>query len=383
MASGDQRPHRVLFLIRQLEIGGAERQLLTLVRGLPCDRWEPTVVTMYRSGGLAEEFAKVPGLRVVSLDKQGRYDLIDFGNRLRRIIQEVRPDVVHGYMYGANEIALVAGLLAGIPVVWGIRVSAMDFGRYNRWTHSVFKAGLMASRLVDLVIANSEAGLRHHEAIGLRGRRHLVIPNGIDVTRFQRDDAAGLRWRQSLHFSADDFVISMIGRFDPMKDHATFFRVVAELRKKGLSARFVCIGEGSEVQTERVHRECAECNVADIVTFAAPSTNPVAIYSGSSLIVSTSAFGEGFPNVIGEAMACEVPCIGTDTGDSARVIGNTMWVLQPGDALGITAAVERIFGLPLDARVTLGREARQRIESEFSVARLVQLTEDALQSVVR
>lgn len=383
MASSDQRPRRVLFLIRQLEIGGAERQLLTLVRGLPRERWEPTVVTMYRSGGLAEEFAKVPGLRVVSLDKQGRYDLAGFGKRLRRVIQETRPDVVHGYMYGANEIALVAGLLAGIPVVWGIRVSAMDFGRYNRWTHSVFKAGLMASRLVDLVIANSEAGLRHHEAIGLRGRRHLVIPNGIDVSRFQRDDAAGLRWRQSHQFSADDFVISMIGRFDPMKDHATFFRVVAELRRNGISARFVCVGEGNAAQTERVYRECTECGVADVVTFAAPSTNPVAIYSGSSLIVSTSAFGEGFPNVVGEAMACEVPCISTDTGDAGQVIGNPMWVRRPGDVPGLTLAVERFIELSSEKRAELGRGARVRIESEFSVARLVRLTENALQSVVR
>lgn len=376
-----QRRIRIMFLIRQLEIGGAERQLLTLVRGLPVDQFEVTVATMYRSGGLANDFKSLEHVRTISLDKGGRYDAIPFARRLANAIRLTRPDIIHGYMYGANEIALLAARLSDAKVVWGIRVSEMDFTKYNRWTRSVFDFGIYASRWVDLVIANSSAGMKHHEHLGMRARRHLVIPNGIDTNRFERDTVAGASWRRQGGIGAKEVVVTMVGRFDPMKDHPTFFSVVRQVIDSGRVVRFVCVGEGGTEATDLVHASAERAGVRNAVTWLKPIANPIGVYSGSDVLVSTSAFGEGFPNVLGEAMACELPCITTTTGDAAEVVGDAKWYTTPRDVVGLTQRLTTLLDIDEAARRELGLQGRSRIRSEFSVEMLVERSATAFRQL--
>ena len=376
---------RILFLIRQLEVGGAERQLAALARGLPQDRFAVTVASLYGSSGpMWDEFASIPHVRTVALAKRGRWDTVGFLQRLLALAREVRPHLVHGYMLPANELALLVGRAVGARVAWGIRISDQDFSGYTRFRRTVHEIGTRLSRFPDLVIANSFAGRSSHVAQGYPRDRFIVIPNGIDVERFRPDADAGHRWRASVGVMPDDLVVALPARLDPMKDHATFLdaaaRTVAAL--PGRAPRFVCAGNGDGAYGDAMRALAERIGVAEHVTWTPAVRDVVGLYNGADVVASASAFGEGFPNVLGEAMACGTPCAAAASGDAAVVIGDAGVVVPSRDPAALAAGLTRLLALTPAARTELGVRARARIAAEFTVARLVDRSARAFEAVV-
>lgn len=376
-------PIRVLFLIRSLDIGGAERQLHALVAGLDKSRFAVTVATIYDQGEMRAAFASLPGVRTISLHKQRRWDVRRFSATVWRTVRAERPHILHGYMGGANELSLVVGRLFGVKVVWGIRVSNLDFSRYIWSVGFLFRVGRLLSPLPDLIIANSESGRATHVARGYNPRRMIVIPNGIDTARFSPDLPAGRRWREAMGYGDRTPVIGCLARLDPMKDHPTFLRGAALVADTNDAVRFVCAGGGNAAYGARLKQLAAELGLGDRVAWIPAAEDPRGLYNGLDIVTSASAFGEGFPNILGEAMACEVPCVATDVGDSAAVIGDAGSVVPAGDAAALAAAWRQILGMPLEERAALGRRARDRIVREFTTARLAERTGAALEALVK
>ncbi len=373
---------RLLFLIRQLGFGGAERQLLNLVSGLDPTVFEVHVATMYRGGGLVPSFEAVPHLSLHSLDKAGRWDLRAFLSRLSRLSRMVRPDIVHGYMGGANELALVAARAVGARCIWGIRVSDLRGGEYTWSVGALFRAGALLSRFVDLQIANSERGRAYHLASGYRPNNFIVIPNGIDSERFRPRPSARAGWRIAHGIPLDRPMLLMPARLDPMKDHETFFRALADIaRNEDFVA--VCLGGGPlAVRAEYVAR-VASMGLGDRVLLPDASADVVDAYAASDLVVLSSAYGEGFPNVVGEAMACGRICIATDVGDAAAVIDDPSRVVAPGDSSALAATIVSALRMPAAERASLEHAARERIVANFSIPQLVERTSQAMLQLVR
>lgn len=384
-------PIRVFFLIRSLDIGGAERQLYALVKALDKSRFAVTVAAMYDHGAMWEEFTAIPGVRVVTLRKAGRWDLRRFVAALWRAVRAERPHILHGYMGGANEICLVLGRVLNAKVVWGIRVSDLDFSRYIWSVGAVFRVGRVLSRLPNLIIANSEAGRATHIARGYNAARMIVIPNGIDTARFAPDPAAGLQWRQAMGYPADTLLIGCLARLDPMKDHPTFLRAGTLLAQTHGAVRFVCAADGTAEYAadgtaeykDALQRLAQELGIAERVAWVPMLGDPRAAYNGLDVVTSASAFGEGFPNVLGEAMACEVLCVGTDVGDSAAVIGDAGAVVPPRDPAALAAAWRKLLSMSAEERHALRRRARARIMSEFTIERLAERTGTALEELLK
>ena len=370
---------RVAFLIRSLHAGGAERQLVQLVAGLDKSRFDVTVITFYGGGAFAAELAGTPGVTVVTMAKEGRLDVAGFLWRLVRTARAVRPHILHGYMPGANELASLVGRSVGARVVWGLRASDVDLRHYDRLTTVLFRAGRWLSASPDLIIANSEAGRRHHVAQGYHPDRMIVIPNGVDVDRFRPDPAARARLRAEWQVPDEAFVVGTVARLDPMKDHGTFLRAAAGLAARLPDARFVIAGAGEPAYQRQLAALADELGVAGRVRWLGVRTDTAAVYNALDTLVSASAFGEGFSNVLGEAMATEVPCVVTDVGDAAAVIADTGRVVarqRPdllADALAELAAADR---------AAIGRRARRRIADEFSTRALVDRTTEALAKLV-
>ncbi len=342
---------RVLFLIRQLEIGGAERQLAALARNLPPARFDVTVVSLYgASGPMWDEFTAMPHVRTVALDKRGRWDTVGFLKRLLAVAREVRPHLVHGYMLPANELSLLVGRAVGARVAWGIRISDQDFSRYTRFRRTVHAIGTQLSRFPDLVIANSFAGRSSHVAEGYPRDHFIVIPNGIDVERFRPDAAAGQRWRASVGAAHEELVVALPARLDPMKDHPTFLaaaaQVLAALPERAI--RFVCAGNGPDAYGAEMRALSERLGVADRVTWAPAVREVIGLYSGADVVASASAFGEGFPNILGEAMACGTPCVAAASGDAAVVIGDAGVVVPPRSPDALAAGLTRLLALDPD-----------------------------------
>jgi glycosyltransferase involved in cell wall biosynthesis len=228
---------RLLFIIRSLDTGGAERQLVTLSRELAARGHTVAIATMYDGGALESQLA--PEVIHLPLHKAGRWDLLRFGREASQAVASFRPDILHGYMAGANEIAMALAARHGGRVIWGVRVSDQPFTDYSPFRKRIFQLGCQLAQRADLIIANSSAGRRHHLAYGYPAARMVVIPNGIDTDQFAPDPDAGARWRQQHGIASDTPVVVLPARLDPMKDHATFLDAAARVRARAPPDRAV------------------------------------------------------------------------------------------------------------------------------------------------
>jgi GalNAc-alpha-(1->4)-GalNAc-alpha-(1->3)-diNAcBac-PP-undecaprenol alpha-1,4-N-acetyl-D-galactosaminyltransferase len=367
----------LLFLIRSLETGGAERQLVELVKALDKTRFAITVVTFYDGGALGSGLKNADGVRLLSLHKRGRWDVLPFFYRFWRVVREVRPRIIHAYMGVANELSSLMAWLVGAKAVWGIRASKKDFSHYdwlNRWD---FRLGACLSQLADLIIVNSQAGKKDHIAQGYSRRRMVVIPNGIDSERFHPDREAGLRMRGCWGVAKNERLIGLVARLNPLKDHSTFLHAAALLARERLDVRFVCVGEGPAPYKQKLQALAEEEGLGKRLIWAGPCLEMVEVYNAFDVATSSSSFGEGFSNATAEAMACGIPCVVTDVGDSAAVTGGLGQVVPPGAPHEMKAAWERLLDLPEEQRAALSHACRHRIVQEYGVQQLARKTEEA------
>jgi len=370
---------RLFFLIRSLDPGGAERQLIELVKGLDKKLFSITVATFYDGGALRLEVDKLEGIRIISLKKKGRWDALPFFFRLLRDTRKMKPDIIHGYMGIANELSLLLGKILHAKVVWGARSSNVDFSRYDwaaRWS---FKIGAYLSSFPDLIIVNSWAGQKHHIAHGYSGKNMVVIPNGIDIEYFKPFVEERERVRTEWSVEKKTKLIGLIARLDPMKDHKNFLHAAALLIQKRQDVKFVCVGDGPPLYKHELMALSESLNLGNRLICAGTRRDMPAVYNALD-IATLCSYGEGFPNVIGEAMACGVPCVVTDAGDSARIVSETGVVVSPRDPTALFHGFESCLARLEDPDIH--QKCRQRIVQEFSQSRMVNSTTRALESLL-
>jgi len=376
---------RILFLTRTLGIGGRERQLVTLVKGLDKTRFDVTVVTFYDGGEFGDELKQAPGVQALSLCKKGRWDLGAFALRLPAVMRKVRPHIVHGYGMVANELSWLMGRLYRARVVWGMRTLAPEISTQDRLLRILNKLRLgerLFSR-VDLIIVNSQAGFRSLVSRGYPGQRMSVIPNGIDTDYFSpieefEKEAIHKRWG----VSSDCLVVGLIARINPNKGHQTFLRAAALLRDLYPTVRYVCVGSGPDAYITEQQALSQELGIADRVVWAGWEQDMPLVYNSINIANTISEEREGFPNAVAEAMACGIPCVVTDVGDAAFIVGDTGTVVPVKDPASLARAWERLLMISADERRAMGVLARQRIQTQFSVPTLIERMTGALETLV-
>lgn len=369
----------VLFVIRSLNIGGAEQQLIELVRHIDRSRFFISVATFYDGGALRPEIEGLEGVQVFSLGKRSRWDLLVLMRQLQKLIHQLKPDVIHSYLDTANVVCLLIGKLCRVPVVWGIRSSFVDFSDYC-WTDAfVYRLGAWLSPLAAGIIVNSEAGKKYHASKGYHIQKMYVVPNGIDTRVYYPDREAGLRVRCEWGVSADDQLVGMIARLDVIKDYPTYLRAISQLARNGSRARFVCVGDGDAQYRRQLIDLAEELGISERLLWVGARRDMPAVYNALDLLV-LSSYGEGFSNVIAEAMACGVPCVVTDVGDSALIVGNTGQVVPVRNPQAMAEAVQSLLAVSPEKRGVLKEAARQRIQTEFNSALMAQRTESILKN---
>lgn len=373
-------PLRVVILARSLDYGGAERQMIALARGLH-QRGHRVVVAVLYSGGPLERDLHERGVPVEVFAKRGRWDVAGFLLRLLRFLRRERPQIVHGYLEFQNVLATAMQPFHGGRVVWGVRASDRPLARYDWLMRVVSRVERRLSRFPGLVIANSHAGREHSVGQGFPASRVIVIANGIDTDRFRPDRAAGHRLRDELGIDRDREVVGLVGRFDPMKDHPAFLEAAARVASERPAALFLCVGTGPAAYGAALAALAERLGLGSRVIWAGARGDMPAVFNALTVAVSSSSSGEGFPNVVGEAMACGVPCVVTDVGDSARVVGDQGEVVPPGDPVALAAGIGRMLER-LERDAVDATAVRGRIVEHFSVSRLVEQTEAALTALV-
>ena len=376
------RPLKIAFLVRSLNYGGAERQLLVLAKGLRKRGHSVLLVVFYPHGPLQGDLHDAD-LRVRALDKLGQWDVLRFSRQLYRVLREEQPDVLQGCHGVANLMAIaMRRAVPGTTVVCGIRSTSLEFDNYGWLTRAANRLADALRNAPDLFIANSRAALEEVVARGYSRAKVVVIPNGIDTDRFAPDREAGRDLREAWGIPGDALLIGRIGRLDPMKDHATFLAAAADIARKRADVRFVCVGDGGAEMLAHLQALGRERGLDERLLWIPGQSNMKAVYNALDILCSSSAFGEGFPNVVGEAMACGVPCVVTDVGDSARVVGDPSCVVPRRDPMALSGRLMRLVDTGQSELARLGRESRRRIIEHFSVERLVLSTEEAFNAAV-
>ncbi|MCC6953612.1 MAG: glycosyltransferase [Deltaproteobacteria bacterium] len=374
---------KVLFITTGLLTGGAEMMLLKLVSRIDRDRFEPVVLSLLEGGPVGEQL-RAAGVPVHVLGMRAGIPGPISMLKLRSIVRTVRPDVLQGWMYHGNLAASVAKRFAhsGTPVLWNIRHSLYDIREIKRLTALIVRASARLSSAVNTVIYCSHLSQVQHEALGYDPRRSLYIPNGFDTDEF----APNVQWREQFRrevgASDRDILIGAVGRSHPQKDHANFIRAARIIADRASNAKFVLTGRGLDSSNTVLTALVQELRLDGRVTFLGERKDVPRVLSGLDLLVSSSAFGEAFPNVLGEAMSSALPVIATDVGDSALIVGDAARIVPPRNTAALAEAVCNVLALSDAQRVAIGQQVRSRVIEHYSLTRIVQMYENLFEASV-
>jgi glycosyltransferase involved in cell wall biosynthesis len=371
---------RILFFIGQLKTGGAERQLVNLCKGLSTRDHRIFLTVIFPGGQLSKIVEGIKNIELISLWKfrsncfivrfvQILFSPVLLGNR----IKNSNPDAIYSLLLLTNLIAWLAtrGKNAD-KLIWGLRSSSIRL----IWKQA-FPEKICAyiSTTVPLIIINSYAGLYYYQKRGYRPERFRVISNGIDVEYFQFQPDKRKLFRQELGLSEKHILVGIVARLIPVKNHALFFEAAARVVEQRDDVCFLVVGEGDPAYSQELLEKVESLGIDELVFWLGYREDMVAIYNALDLLVSSST-GEGFPNVIGEAMACGAPCVVTDVGDSARIVGNPNCVVKPNDSTLLAGAICEV--LQQDDRFYESKQLRSRIIENYSLQILIESTEQVL-----
>lgn len=354
---------RILFLIRSLDTGGAERQMTLLANGLKERGHDVAVAVMYAGGQLEKDLDNVP---LIDLAKGGRWKTVDFLQRLHRAVKSFQPDIIQGFLGTANLMGTVLKpFLPKMKTVWGIRASNMDLSRYSVVHRLHFQAEKILSRYADTIVANSHAGLAHIKECGFVNDNFAVVHNGINTDAFTINQTVGTEIRRSWGVQPDECLIGLVARMDPKKGHEVFLESASIASQKNRHLKFAIIGQGSLDREKKLRSMATDLGISDSVIWAGRRDDMNAVYNALDICCLSSLFGEGFPNVLGEAMCCGVPCITSDVGDAAFVVGPLGKVVPPNNS---NELAKSLLSLASSSKETLNSKAqiRERIVSCFS-----------------
>ncbi len=378
---GESGKIRLCLLIRGLKGGGAARQLVELCKGLNKTRFDLTVIVFRGGGVLQRELESAAGVDVVDLKKKGRWDVVVFLSRLVARVRRAKPHVIYSFLADSNLLAVLLKFCLGrLRVMWGIADAGQDLGASPWLSRLVYWAQGPVSRFADLVIANSQAGCRHYGSRGFPQSRMRVVPNGFDTERFRPTDD-GRRLRAEWEVGSEEALIGIAGRLRPVKDHSLFLQAAGLLLATRKNTRFVCVGDGSPAYRAELEGLSRSLGVEENLIWAGQRSDMTAVYSALDLCTSSSK-SEGLPNVLGEAMACGVPCVATDVGDAAILVGETGLVVRPGDPRALADGWDTMLEQLESDGPRIRARARSRIVSLFGQATFVERKSELIEGLL-
>ena len=368
----------IVHLITGLDTGGAESTLVGLLSRFDRRRFSNSVVSLTGEGTNGHRIREL-GIPLTPLHMRsvpGPWTLWSAA----RAIRAARADIVQTWLYHADLVgALVAPAAGARNLCWNIRCAELDPAHHARSMRAALALLARLSPRPATIVVNAAAGRRAHERLGYRPKRWELIPNGFDTQKFSLSPERRERFRARLGVSRESPLVGLVARYHPMKDHATFIKAAAIVAGQRPDVHFVMAGLGVTRDNAALTETLEKAKLLASTHLCGEVEDVAELYAGLDIAVCSS-YSEAFPNVIGEAMSCGVPCVATAVGDTADLVGTTGRIVPPRDGQALAAALLELLGFDRAARGALGRAARERIVSEYSldraVARYEQLYED-------
>jgi glycosyltransferase involved in cell wall biosynthesis len=360
-------PIRICHLITGLDTGGAERNLVNLVTVMNRGEFENEVVTLLRPGPMAQALVQA-GIPVTSMEIDRHRPSPAALLSLIRHLRGSKPTILQTWLYHADFFGTAAAFFAKpAHLLWNVRSSEIDQAGIPRSTRYLARLLAMLSKRPDAIIVNSQNGRRYHDRIGYRPKQWINIPNGVDLERFSPRQSERATLRARLGLSDDSAVIGLVARYHPMKDVETFLRAASLFQHDHENARFVLCGDGLGPDNAPLTELIRMLDLDRRVVLLDRRPDIELIYPALDSLTLCSIAGEGFPNVLCEAMACDVPCVATDVGDSAEIIGDCGLIVPRQEPQALAGAWRTL----LEKGSRLGGEGgRARVAARYSLQQM-------------
>jgi glycosyltransferase involved in cell wall biosynthesis len=371
----------ILFLVRDLAIGGSQRQLALLAAGLARRGHDVAVAVLY-AGGALEHLLGGSGARLLTIGKSSRWRAVTPLARLRRLFLSEHPDLVYAFL--PTQTTLAALLLprrVKTKLVFGVRAAGVRLDRYDALSALTYRSEVWLARRADLIVANARAVRADAVARGLPADRIVVVPNGIDTDAMRPDATAGFALRRVWQIPDNAFVIGCVARLDEMKDHANLLNAAAGFARNHPDVHFVCVGGGPPSYADELRALANSLGLRGRVMWAGEIDDVRAAYNTFNIATLSSSFGEGFPNAVGEAMACSVPVVATDVGDARWIVGEFGEIVPPSNPDLLCAGWTRLRAR-LARDPSLRQQVRGAICASYGVEAMLGRTEAILSQLV-
>lgn len=366
-----EQPLRVLHIITALQAGGAESMLLNVMTRSDAQRFQMEAIALLPLGPIGLKMQRL-GCSVSDLGMQQGLPDPRYLFRLRSIVKKTNPDVIQTWMYHADLIGGLACLGLPAPVVWNVRhgnLSPKLNKRTTLWT--VGACARLSHRIPRSIVCCSQAAMHTHVSAGYEAGKMQVIPNGFDLSSFTPDGEVRRYQRSCLQIGDNAVVIGLAARFDPQKDHSSFLKAAFEVAALRKDAYFVLCGAGVEWSNAELAQAIRATPYSDRFRLIGHRTDMPAVYNIFDVLASSS-LGEAFPNSLGEAMATGLPCVATDVGDSALLLGECGEIVAPGKPDELAKALCRTIDLGSDGRKRRGEAARLRVHLHFNLQNVIE-----------
>lgn len=372
---------RITFIITGLATGGAEMMLYKILENSVLLRRGGNVIALRGEGEMVERIRSL-GIRVDCLDmRPGTFDLPKMF-RLYQMLRLEKPDVISTWMYHADFVGGIMARLIGVPSIWGVRHSDISKNGINPRTRIILKmCALLSSRIPKKIATCSFRARDVHVESGYHAIKFIVIPNGFDLDRFRPDIEARRALYKELGLADSACLIGLIGRFDPIKNHEGFVQAAALIAAKNENAYFLLAGNGVDQGNATLWGWIRRAGLEDRFYTLGLRKDVERITAALDVAVNFS-WGEAFSNAIGEAMACGVPCVVSDVGDSAFIVDDAGIVISPGNVDELARAVYHILALPDEKKNQLGERARERVMQNFAIGEVARRYEKLFQEAI-
>ncbi|MCI5141182.1 MAG: glycosyltransferase, partial [Candidatus Electrothrix sp. ATG1] len=358
------KKYNILHIITGLATGGAERVLYNLLNGGLAKSFNNHIISLSDKGTIGPLIQEL-GIPVTTLDMHPKFPSLSGLSGLRRVVRAFQPDLIQGWMYHGNLVATLARALAveRPMLAWSIHHSLNELYHEKPITRQVIRANRYVSSFPEAIHYCSQHSQKLHEEYGFVAENGLFIPNGINTQRFFFSSAARQRIRSELDIPANAQIIGHVARFHPMKNHQIFIQAATDLANRYPDVQFLLVGRNVDPYNQiiaalipeplryRFHMLGERNDVPDLMC--------------AMDIFCQSSWSEAFPVVLGEAMTTGIPCVATDVGDSAIIIGDTGVIVPPRSERALTAGLESVLAMSTEKRHALGEKARARIEANY------------------
>lgn len=361
---------KITHVIIGLGIGGAELMLKRLVEGLNGkDGMQHSVISLTELGPVGQQLLDI-GINVTTLGMKNSLLLPSVFLKLRRELKKQKPDVVQTWMYHADFLGGLAAKSLGIDnVIWGIRTTDVTLGR-SRLTVVLRKlCAWFSYRVPKIIVCAADAGRKVHEQVGYDPSKMRVIPNGFDLDTLKVTSEQRKILRDECGFTDEHVVVGSVGRFNLVKNQQAFVEVAALVAPVLSNVRFLMVGRDNDWDNTELVSWIKQKNLQDKFVLLGERSD-VSVCLAAIDIFCLHSKTEGFPNVLGEAMAMGLPCVATNVGDAQVLLGDTGKIV-PLTIFAIADGITELLQLDHNSLVETGIQARKRLQEHYALPKII------------